>query len=335
MTRQGTGAVPADPSATAAAPCPEPRILLLSWDALSHHVYLGMTAEQARWDLDVLPASYQTYQYPYLYWPVYKLSLWEAPGPVLGATWAGMQAALLMPPLWFICLRLLPDQNGPVESALWRAAGCATGAMSLVLLAGLESTANDVLATVPLLWAIALGLQTGPSNRQAFLAAALWGVCCLQTRTPCSSSGCRCGGGWPGTHWPWRRGVLTAIGALVGFGVYAPWGVASVACHGQSVLPPLLSLSEGPEGLRFQPDSWLEGLLRPCFWRTLLQASTLRLRHPDWRFAGFFASHGFRTCQPPLPHAPTTVRAPPPSRCSSCSTCGPLSRGTALLHLGT
>lgn len=219
-----------------------------SWDALSHHVYLGMTAEQARWDLDVLPASYQTYQYPYLYWPVYKLSLWEAPGPVLGATWAGMQAALLMPPLWFICLRLLPDQNGPVESALWRAAGCATGAMSLVLLAGLESTANDVLATVPLLWAIALGLQAAPSNRQAFLAAALWGVSAAFKLSNAMFIFWLPLWWWvaEAPHWPWRRGVALAIGALVGFGgAYAPWGIQLWRVTGNPFYPHFLSLFGG------------------------------------------------------------------------------------------
>ena len=40
--------------------------LAWSWDALNHHIYLGLIAEHPRWDLDVIPASYQSYQYPYL-----------------------------------------------------------------------------------------------------------------------------------------------------------------------------------------------------------------------------------------------------------------------------
>ena len=44
--------------------------MALSWDALNHHIYLGFIAENPRWHLDVLPASVQTYQFPYLYWPV-------------------------------------------------------------------------------------------------------------------------------------------------------------------------------------------------------------------------------------------------------------------------
>lgn len=198
-----------------------------SWDALNHHIYLGMTAEHPRWDLDVIPASLQSYQFPYLYWPVYRLSLLHSSGAVLGAAWAAFQAALLLPPLWFICLRLLPDQGSVLHCALWRAAGCALGAMSLILLAGLESTANDVLATVPLLWAIAVGLQA-PNQGRAFVAAALWGL----------ATACKLSNGlfvlwllvwwWVPQlpHWPWRRGVALALGAGIGFvGAYAPWGL--------------------------------------------------------------------------------------------------------------
>ena len=35
-----------------------------SWDALNHHIYLGMITEHARWHLDVNAASFQSYQYP-------------------------------------------------------------------------------------------------------------------------------------------------------------------------------------------------------------------------------------------------------------------------------
>lgn len=40
----------------------------ISWDALNHHIYLGWTAGRPRFDLDFLAASYQSYQFPYLYW---------------------------------------------------------------------------------------------------------------------------------------------------------------------------------------------------------------------------------------------------------------------------
>lgn len=219
-----------------------------SWDALNHHVYLGMFAEHPRWDLDVIPASNQSYQYPYLYWPVYRLSLLNAPGVVLGMIWAAVQAGLLMPPLWFISLRLLPDQGSAWHGALWRAAGCVMAWMSLILLVGLETTANDQLAAVPLLWAIAVGLRTPPSDRQAFLAAALWGV----------SSAFKLSNGlfvfwllvwwWVPSrpHWPLRRGFALAMGANLGFGIaYAPWGVQLWRVTGNPFYPMLTSIFGG------------------------------------------------------------------------------------------
>lgn len=219
-----------------------------SWDALNHHIYLGLIAERPRWDLDVIPASFQTYQYPYLYWPVYRLSLWQTSGAALGATWAAFQAAWLLPPIWVISLRLLPDDRIAWHGPLWRAAGCAMGAMSLILIAGLESTANDLLAAVPLLWAIAVGLQAQRNQRQAFIAAALWGV----------STAFKLSNGlavfwlllwwWMPhkPHWPWRRGFALAGGALAGFGLaYAPWGLQLWHLTGNPFYPMFTSLVGG------------------------------------------------------------------------------------------
>lgn len=199
-----------------------------SWDALNHHIYLGLTAEQPRWHLDVIPASYQSYQYPYLYWPVYRMSLWQTSGTVIGVTWAAFQATMLLWPMWWISERLLPASGRALEDALYRATACVMGFMSLVVLSGLETTANDLLAAVPLLWGIAVGLQTPPTHRQAFIAAALWGV----------SAAFKLSNGlfvfwlllwwWvpQRPHWPLLRGLALATGAVVGFGLtYAPWGL--------------------------------------------------------------------------------------------------------------
>ena len=198
-----------------------------SWDALNHHVYLGLTAEQPRWHLDVMAASGQSYQYPYLYWPVYKLPQWFSTGAAAGAAWSAASAALLALPTWLICLRLLPNDGSRWwHGVLERAAACGFAAMSTVMLIGLETSASDVLAAVPLLWAVwvALGTRT---QRQAFWAAALWGVSVAfklsnglflplllfwwwQPQVP---------------RLPWRRGLALAAGASLGFlALYAPWG---------------------------------------------------------------------------------------------------------------
>lgn len=198
-----------------------------SWDALNHHVYLGLIAESPRWHLDVAAASVQSYQYPYLYWPFYVLSTWELPPVLAGALYAAFQAMVLLPPVWWAAFRLLPARGGVWQARFERGAACALAGSSLVVIAGLGTTSNDLLCTVPLVWAIALMCTAEPaSDRRAAWAAALWGV----------STAFKWSNGlaipWLVVWWwhrvPGRelvRAVGMAAAALAGFTLaYAPWG---------------------------------------------------------------------------------------------------------------
>lgn len=198
-----------------------------SWDALNHHIYLGLMAESPRFDRDVIAASYQSYQYPYLYWPVYRMSLLDAPGGVVGAGWAALQAALLLPPVWLMSLRVLPAREQALIATAERVTACALAFTSTIVVAGLETTASDLLAAVPLLWAFAVMAGEPSTDRRAFTAAVLWGVSAAFKLSNAIFlpllllwwwlAGC----GQPSL----RRGCLIAAGAIVGFGVmYAPWG---------------------------------------------------------------------------------------------------------------
>jgi len=198
-----------------------------SWDALNHHVYLGFTADSPRWHLDVIPASVQTYQYPYLYWPVYKLSQWQGSAVAAAAAWSAFQAAMLALPVWLISFRLLPPQPTALENTACRVLACASAFMSMVVLAALQTTANDLLVAVPLLWALALSLHPHFNNQRAAGAAALVGAA---TAFKLSS----------GLFLPWlllwcwspqaprglaTRMALIALGAAAGFLLaYLPWG---------------------------------------------------------------------------------------------------------------
>ena len=202
-----------------------------SWDAMNHHIYLGLISEAPRWHLDVNAASVQSWQFPYLYWPVYRLALLPQHGAVLGAWWSAVLAALIVPPIWLISHRLLPQElrgwQGALQARFERCASCLIAMSSLVVITAIGTTANDPLATVPLLWALAVMAVPKSSNRRAAWAAALLGVsiaCKLSNvlalpllfiwwwSTP----------GWP---LPMRRGFALGIGAVAGYVVaYAPWG---------------------------------------------------------------------------------------------------------------
>lgn len=150
----------------------------IGWDALNHHFYLGWTADASRFDRDLVAANYQAYQYPYLYWPVYKL----ATAGVNGVT-AGVVLALLhsiaIPPIWMLA-RFFIDGDDVFALAM-RAVAVLLAFLTGVVLSLFDSTSNDLLAGIPLIWAYALALrpiaepQADPL-RSALLSGLLAGV---------------------------------------------------------------------------------------------------------------------------------------------------------------
>jgi hypothetical protein len=138
----------------------------LSWDALNHHVYLGWIADRPRFDRDFLAASYQSFTYPYLYWPVYKLFQSGMSGQ-----WAGVALVsvniLVVPPLWLLARVCVTERSWYGAVMRWLAVGLAFG--SGVVLSLFDSTSNDLMAAIPLVWAIALALELGDTQRPVWL----------------------------------------------------------------------------------------------------------------------------------------------------------------------
>ena len=128
----------------------------LSWDALNHHIYLGWVADTPRFDKDYAAASNQSYQFPYLYWPVYKLAISGCSGQAAGVVLATLHL-LTVPPVWIVAKVLIPAQG--THAVAMRVAAVLLAFMSAVPLKMLESTGNDLLAAAPFLWAVALAFQ--------------------------------------------------------------------------------------------------------------------------------------------------------------------------------
>lgn len=147
------------------------------WDALNHHVYLGWIAEHPRFDRDFLAAGWQSYQYPYLYWPAYKLALAGVSGVTAGVALALLQS-LAVPPVWLVARSLCPGDRAEDIALRWLGVVLAfSGGVTLSL--G-DTTSNDLLAGVPLVWAIALGFMAndvaGGSPRRRLGLVALSGL---------------------------------------------------------------------------------------------------------------------------------------------------------------
>lgn len=143
----------------------------ISWDALNHHIYLGWVADHPRFDRDFLAASYQAYQFPYLYWPVYKLSTSGISGVGAGVVLASLYW-LAVPPVWLIARACIPG-NHWFDSAM-RFAAVVLAFMSGVVLSMFDSTSNDLLAAVPFVWAMAFALEPLDTQRPSAVSARIW-----------------------------------------------------------------------------------------------------------------------------------------------------------------
>lgn len=149
----------------------------LGWDALNHHIYLGWIADRPRFDKDFMAASGQSFQYPYLYWPVYKLFASGMDGKWAGAVLASLNL-IAVPPVWMLARLSVPDGNWYGIAMRWLAVALAFS--TAVVLSLFDSTSNDLLAAVPLVWAVALAMETGSPaapGRRSWLLIFLSGLC--------------------------------------------------------------------------------------------------------------------------------------------------------------
>ena len=150
----------------------------ISWDALNHHIYLGWTAEKPRFDSDFVAAGYQSYQFPYLYWPVYKLATTGWSGVSAGVVLATLHM-IAVPPVWMLARVCMP---GPTAfDAAMRMIAVALAFSTSVVLSLFDSSSNDLMAAAPLVWALALGMEPMRKGGSAWLtptrAALLSGLC--------------------------------------------------------------------------------------------------------------------------------------------------------------
>jgi hypothetical protein len=149
----------------------------ISWDALNHHIYLGWIAEHNRFDRDLLGASYQSFQFPYSYWPVYKLAYGGFSGVGAGVVIATMHATAV-PALWLVANSCIPEKswNGTALRLLAVILAFESG----VIMSMSDSTSNDLLSAIPLIWSIALPLQMvgkpGTLDRKRTLIVVLSGA---------------------------------------------------------------------------------------------------------------------------------------------------------------
>ncbi len=221
----------------------------LSWDALNHHVYLGLVAESPRWHLDAAAAASQSYQYPYIYWPFYRVTVMGISGTTASIIWSVFQTICLVPPLWFVTAQIVGDAQSEWESRSLRFAGCLLAYCSILVLAAIAGSANDLLAAVPLLWAIALALAGELTPKRAVLCGSLIGLAValkfsnvlslplfLFATLPASRGGV--------VHL--LRLAFAGVASVIAFALaYAPWGYQLWTQFGNPLYPHLDTFFRG------------------------------------------------------------------------------------------
>jgi hypothetical protein len=128
----------------------------LGWDALNHHIYLGWMAEQHRFGHDFLGAGYQSFQSPYLNWPVYRMAASGWNGAAAGAVLASLHVVVVWP-VWMLARACSPGTA--VFDVAMRALAVALAFASSLVLSAFGSSMNDLLAAAPLVWAVALAIE--------------------------------------------------------------------------------------------------------------------------------------------------------------------------------
>jgi hypothetical protein len=218
----------------------------LSWDALNHHIYLGWTAEHPRFDRDYLAASYQAYQYPYLYWPIYRLAVSGASGVTAGVVMALLHSTVA-PAIWRIARVCVPGREW--FDVTMRTLAVALAFMSGVVLSMFDTTANDLLAAIPLVWAIALSFEPAALSEaeESRIRSAVWRSALLAG----VSAACKLSNApvaivlpllwlWPAGSFGarWRRLWLgVACGAAGFFLAYGYWGWQLWTQFGNPIYP--------------------------------------------------------------------------------------------------
>lgn len=218
----------------------------LSWDAINHHIYLGWIADRVRFDLDFWAASTQSFQFPYLYWPAYKLYSSGAGAIEAGIVLAAIQCTCV-PAVWMLARVCVPEHSWFGTSM--RVIAMAMAFVSSVVLSMFNTTANDLLSAIPLLWGIAIAsaifLTDDKKPRVIFRRYLLVGVLCG------ISVAFKLSNGPVAVFVPllfllkreaervnFVGAFVTYVALLLGFGLtYAPWGWELATQFGNPVFP--------------------------------------------------------------------------------------------------
>jgi hypothetical protein len=246
----------------------------VSWDVLNHQLYLPFAWLNGRARTDYFAAGPQAYQNALGYFPLYGLVRAGLPAWSIGVV-LGAAHALVVWPLDSIARLFWGDAS---REDLWlRALALALSCIAPIFLIHAGSTSIDPFASLAVLWALALSLESPTAGRRdrssAALAGALLGLASAMKLSNAVFAVALCGLWllkWLVGQADLRRLAAFAAGMALAFGLFAgPWIFWLWHDFGNPIFPLFNHLFHSPYApqqaavaLRFVPDTAIGALTR-------------------------------------------------------------------------
>jgi len=205
----------------------------VSWDLVNHQLYLPFAWATGRLETDLFGAGPQAYQNPLGYFPLYFMVRAGMSAWAIGLVLASFHA-LVVWPLDRIARLFWPGESGP---DFWlRLLALAFCCVAPIFLINEGTTSNDPTASLMIVWAVALTLESGAQPgrglagwRGAAVAGALVGFACAIKLSNAAFALALCGlwvVKWASGQADWRRVVAFHTGLVVWFAAGAGWWMA-------------------------------------------------------------------------------------------------------------
>ncbi len=240
----------------------------VNWDWRNYHVYDVWAAIHHRYDIDVIPAGFQTYFNPLIYYPIYVLR--QSMSPLWTGLIAGAVHGLNLVAIYSFTRALL----GSAANAACLAASCLLAAFGPITLSEVGTSFADIVLSLPIIAAL-IFITSSDQKRPKFyiLAGVLIGAsvalkltnivfalglvaAAIAATRPLAALGCVALGG--------------AIGGLIAGGW---WSFLLWRDLGNPVFPLFNAIFSSPElspvnilDNQFIPHGWLDGLAYPFYW---------------------------------------------------------------------
>jgi hypothetical protein len=240
----------------------------VNWDWRNYHAYDVWATINHRHDIDVIPAGFQTYFNPLIYYPVYLLRQLTSPlstGLIVGAV-----HGLNLVAIYSLTRALL----GSAANAVCLAASCVLAAFGPMTLVEVGTSFADIVLSLPIITALIFMTSSDPKRPKLYiLAGALIGASVGLKLTNVVFALGLAAAAIAAARPLAALGWITLGGAIGGLITGGWWSFLLWRDLGNPVFPLFNAIFPSPElspinilDRQFIPQGWLDGLAYPFYW---------------------------------------------------------------------